>query len=95
VKNPAIAQTPHADARGIDVAERLQIRVRHARVLGVVAADVHVHVVAPVAAVADAAAVVGRDDDVALLQQVLMELVVDRLIPIGMEAVVVHVDAVG
>ena len=79
---------------GVDVAERLEIRRGHARVLRVVAADVHVDVVAPVAAVADAAAIVRRDDDIALLQQVLMKLVVHGFVAVRVPAVVVLVHAV-
>ena len=79
----------------VDVAERLEVRRGHARVLGVVAADVHVDVVAPVAAVADAAAIVGRDDDVALLQQVLMKLVIHGFVAVRVPAVVVLIHAVG
>src|SRR5438874_2110496 len=49
---------------------------------------------APVAAIADAAAVIGRDHDVALLQQVLMEAVIHGVVPLHVPTVVVLVHAV-
>ena len=93
-EEPAVAQAPDAEAIGVHVRQRLQVVGAHRRVLEIVAADVHVDAFAPRGAVADAAAVVGREDDVALLQQVLVEAVVDGVVPLHVPAVVVLVDAV-
>src|SRR5207247_1984912 len=63
-------------------------------ILGVVAADVHVDAVAPVAPVADAAAIVRSEDNVALLQQVLMKAVVDGVVSLHVPAAIVLIYAI-
>ena len=93
-KEAAVAQAPHADAIHVDVGQRLQIVRHHPRVLGVLAADVHVDAFTPRLAVADAAAIVRHDHDVALLQQVLMEAVIHGVIALHVPAVVALVHAV-
>ena len=67
---------------------------RHPGVLRVVAADVHVHALPPRLAVPDAAPIIGREDHVALLQQVLVEAVINGVVPLHVPAVVVLIDAV-
>src|SRR6266403_1533617 len=54
----AVTQAPDTDAIGVDVVERLEIGGRHPGVLCVLAADVHVDALAPVASVSDAATIV-------------------------------------
>src|SRR5205823_13822815 len=78
----------------VDVAARSQIICRHPRVLRVLASDVHVDAGSPLTAVADAAAVIGRDYHVAFLKEVLVKAVVNGVIPLYVPAVVVLVDAV-
>ncbi len=90
----AVAETPHAQPVAVDVGKRLQVIRGERRVAKILAADVHVHRFAPCGPVSDAAAVVGREHDVALLQQVLMEGIVDRVVPLHVPAVVVLVHAV-
>ena len=93
-EEPAVAQTPDADAIHIDVAERLEIVRRHPRVFRVLAPNVHVDARAPLAAIPDAAAVVGRDHHIPFLKQKLMKAVVDRVVTLHVPAVIVLVDAI-
>src|SRR5687767_10235623 len=66
----------------------------HPRILCVLAADVHVNALAPVATVADAPAVVGREDHIALLEQILVKAVVDGVVALHVPAVVALIHAV-
>ena len=72
----SVTEAEHTDAIGIDVTERLQVVRARRHVGGVVHADAHVNPGRPVAAVARAAAIVGRQNHVALLREVLAERVV-------------------
>ena len=70
------------------------IRLNERVALGILAADVHVHALAPGTSVANAAAIVGHKHHVALLQQVLVDAGIHRVVPLHMPAVVVLVHAV-
>src|SRR5438128_1795225 len=61
---------------------------------GTFTSDVHVAAGSPLAAVSDAAAIVGRDHDVPFLQEILVKAVVNGVIPLDVPAVVVLIDAV-
>src|SRR5207249_8515179 len=90
----AITQSPNPDALRIDIGKRLEIIRTHPGVLGVVAANVHVHSVAPVAAITDTAAIIRRQHYVPLLEQILMEAVIHGIVPLHVPSIVVLVDSV-
>src|SRR5579883_1832877 len=90
----AIAQTPHPDAIWIDVRQGLKKIAGHPCILGILAADVHINAVAPGAAIADAAPVIGREYDIAFLQKILMKAVIYGIITLHVPAVVILVDSV-
>ncbi len=90
----AVAQAPDADAVAVHVWEGLEVVGAESGVLEVIAANVHVDALAPGRSVPDAAAIVGRQHDVALLCEVLMEAVVDGVVALDVPAVVVLIHTV-
>ena len=90
----AVAQPPDAQPIAVDIRQRLEIIRRHPRILRILAPDVHIHAFAPDPAVADAAAIIRRDHDISLLQQILMKAVINGVVPLHVPPVIILVDAV-
>src|SRR5690348_5159919 len=64
----AVAEAPNADAIFVHVGKSFEIVGAHPGIFCVFSADIHIHASAPIAAVADAAAIVGSKHDVTLLE---------------------------
>src|SRR4029453_11082889 len=93
-ENPTVTQPPDADSIPVDVRKHLEVVRAERGVAEVLPADVHVDAFPPRRSVADAPTVVRGDDDVALLEEILVEAVVDGVVALHVPAVVVLVHAI-
>ena len=91
---PAVAESPDADAVRIHELQALQVVGRRGVVLVVPSPDVAVDPLPEIAAVADASAIVGHEHDVPLRNEELVERVVHPVIAPEVPAVVVLGDPV-
>src|SRR2546421_9383379 len=90
----AVTQAPHTDTIRIYIRQRLQIVGAHPGVLRVFSSHIHVDTGAPIAAIADASAIVGGEDHVTFLEKILMNAVVHGVVSLDVPAVIVLIHAI-
>jgi len=88
-----ITKSPNLNSIGIDVRQSFYKIGGHPGILGVLP-HVHVDAFAPIPAVANAPAIIGSEDDMPLLKQILVKAVIDGVVPLQVPAVVILVHAV-
>src|SRR5262245_54046226 len=93
-KEPAVTESPYANAIAVYIGQRFQIARGHTSIREILATDVHVDALPPLAAITDTAAVIGCDHHISVLEEILMDAVIDRIVPLNVPAVVILIDAV-